>query len=282
MYLTTIQIVTYLHVCYNRLKMSRRRAVTGRHEIFRLLFLSTVKHGRISFINSEILSLTYFEGEEWTVEFSALTELFKTRRSIRKWQAVPVPEDLLIRAVEAAVLSPNGGGKQTYKCYIITNADKIAELGSAVQAVSDYLASLCKDDADIEIVERWRANSSFFAKAPAVIAVSALMYQSIADKIQASNLSDARVAEINRGRQVAASRIQTVGAFVDHLLLALHSLGLGAVWMAGPAQAKAQVEKIIGMKDDEDFAALVPVGYPAEQPDAPKRKPLSEIVTFIR
>jgi nitroreductase len=95
-------------------------------------------------------------------------------------------------------------------------------------------------------------------------------------------MDDARVANINRGRQVVASRMQTVGAFVDHLLLAFHVLGLGAVWMAGPAQAKEAVERIIGMGPDEDFAALIPVGYPDEQPAMPRRKPLEEIVTFIR
>jgi len=216
------------------------------------------------------------------MEFTTLKELFATRRSIRKWKTDPVPEHMLLQAIEAAVLSPNGGGKQTYKCYVITNTAKIAAIGQAVQAVSDYLATLCKEESDIETVERWRANSSFFAKAPALIAVSALVYQSIADRLQACNMADSRVAEINRGRQAAASRIQTVGAFVDHLLLALHTLGLGAVWMAGPAQAKSEVERIIGITGQEDFVAMIPVGYPNEQPVAPARKPLEELVTFIR
>lgn len=216
------------------------------------------------------------------MEFSALKELLATRRSIRCWKPDPVPEPMLLQAVEAAALSPNSGGKQTYKCYVITNTVKIAAIGQAVQQVSDYLATLCQAESDIETVERWRANSGFFAKAPALIAVSALIYQSIADKLQACNMDDPRVAEINRGRRIAASRIQTVGAFVDHLLLALHASGLGAVWMVGPAQAKTELERIIGMSAEEDFAALIPVGYPDEQPAAPGRKPLEEFVTFIR
>ena len=69
---------------------------------------------------------------------------------------------------------------------------------------------------------------------------------------------------------------------MDHLLLALHTLGLGAVWMAGPTQAKTAVEKIINIGQNEDFVALIPVGYPDEQPVAPKRKPVEEVATFIR
>ena len=58
--------------------------------------------------------------------FSELEQLFKARRSIRKYQDKPVPEELIIKAVEAAALSPNSGGKQPYQCYVITDAAKIA------------------------------------------------------------------------------------------------------------------------------------------------------------
>lgn len=213
---------------------------------------------------------------------SSLEELFRARRSIRKWKSEPVPEEVLIRAVEAATWSPNSGGRQPYHCYIITNTDRIRAIGQAVQEVTDYLASLCKDEADRQAVERWQKNSCFFASAPVLVAVSATIYQSIADKLQASNMDQPRVAEINKGRQIASSRIQTVGAFVDHLLLTIHALGLGAVWMAGPAQAKDAIEKIIGVGEQEDFVALVPVGYPDENPPVPKRKPVTEIITVIR
>jgi len=216
------------------------------------------------------------------MDFSSLEKLFKARRSIRKWKSDPIPEELLVKAVEAAGWSPNSGGKQPYHCYVITNPAKIAEIGQAVQEVTDYLASLCSSDSDRQAVERWQKNSAFFTKAPALIAVSASIYLSIADRLQAANMDQPRVAEINRCRQLASSRVQTAGAFVDHLLLALHTLGLGAVWMVGPTQAKGAVEKIIGMGEQEDFVALVPVGYPDEQPAVPPRKPLSELVTFIR
>lgn len=216
------------------------------------------------------------------MKFSELKELFATRRSIRKWKPDPVPEELLVQALEAANLSPNSGGKQTYKCYVITNKEKIAAIGQAVQEVSNYLASLCKDGADKKTVEQWRTNSDFFVKAPVLIAMSAMNYQSIADKLQETNMDDQRVVAINKGRRAAASRIQTIGAVADHLLLALHALGLGAVWMAGPAQAKEAIEKIIGMSQEEDFMTLIPVGYPAEQPVPRPRKSFDELVKFIR
>ena len=216
------------------------------------------------------------------MDFATLEKLFKARRSIRKWKTDPVPEDLLTKAIEIACWSPNSGGKQPYHCYVITNPEKIASIGEAVQEVTDYLASLCKSVEDQAVVERWQANSGFFRSAPALVAVSASIYQSIADKLQADNMDQPRVCEINRCRQIAGSRLQTVGAFVDHLLLAFHALGLAAVWMAGPTQAKTAVENIINIGDNEDFVALIPVGYADEQPVAPVRKPVEQIVTILR
>ena len=172
------------------------------------------------------------------MEFAELEKLIKTRRSIRKWKTDAVPEELLLKAIELAGWSPNSGGKQPYHCYVITNPAIIAAIGEAVQEVTDYLASLCKSVEDQAVVERWQANSGFFRSAPALVAVSASIYQSIADKLQADNMDQPRVCEINRCRQIAGSRLQTVGAFVDHLLLAFHALGLAAVWMAGPTQAR--------------------------------------------
>ena len=52
--------------------------------------------------------------------------------------------------------------------------------------------------------------------------------------------------------------------------------------MVGPTQAKSAVEKIIGINEQEDFVALIPVGYPDESPAAPPRKPVEELITFLR
>lgn len=216
------------------------------------------------------------------MDFVKLEKLVKTRRSIRKWKTDAVPEDLIVKAIELASWSPNSGGKQPYHCYVITNPEKITAIAGAVQEVTDYLASLCKSTEDQSIVERWQNNSTFFRHAPTLVAVSASIYQSIADKLQADNMDQPRVCEINRCRQISGSRLQTVGAFVDHLLLALHSLGLAAVWMAGPTQAKTAVEKIINIGDNEDFVALIPVGFADEQPVAPARKPVQQVITFLR
>jgi nitroreductase len=59
-------------------------------------------------------------------------------------------------------------------------------------------------------------------------------------------------------------------------------MGLGAVWMTGPMQAKAEIEKILKVPPEMDLVAFIPVGYPAEIPPLPQRKPVSEVSRVIR
>jgi nitroreductase len=69
---------------------------------------------------------------------------------------------------------------------------------------------------------------------------------------------------------------------IAYLLLVLHQIGLGAVWMTGPTQAKGEIEKILNIPEEMDFVALIPVGYPAENPAPNGRKPVGEVVQVIR
>jgi nitroreductase len=64
-------------------------------------------------------------------------------------------------------------------------------------------------------------------------------------------------------------------------MLVLHQLGLGSLWMAGPMQAKADIEKILEIPAGMDVVTLVPVGYPAENPTK-DRKPVSEVCKVIK
>jgi len=78
------------------------------------------------------------------------------------------------------------------------------------------------------------------------------------------------------------ARIQSVSAAITTLLLALHQMGLGAVWMTGPLPScKGDLEKILGVAPNMDIVALIPVGYPAESPIR-NRKPAKDVCEVIR
>jgi nitroreductase len=217
------------------------------------------------------------------MDTAALADLIRSRRSIRCWLDTPVPEDLLVRAVELATWAPNGGNQQNWLFHIVLDRALIHAVADAVQARSDYVASLPEAARFGESVVRMLKRSDFFRSAPALIAVSSSPYRSPLDQIAAAlETPDPRMQEMVRWRSLANTRLQSVSSGIATLLLVLHQMGLGAVWMTGPMQAKGDLERILGVPDGLDLAALVPVGYPAEQPAPRERKPVRDVIRIIR
>lgn len=69
------------------------------------------------------------------------------------------------------------------------------------------------------------------------------------------------------------------GIATQTLCLTAHSMGLGTVILGIFDEKK--LGEIIELPKNMKIAALVPVGYPAENPEAPKRKEVWELLTFI-
>jgi len=211
-----------------------------------------------------------------------LAGLIKGRRSIRSWQDKPVPEDALLRAVELATWAPNGGNQQNWLFYIVKDKAVIHKMADAVQARADYVGSLPEASAFGESLARMLKRSDFFRAAPAVVAVASSVYKSPLDQIAAALKNpDAAIREMTAWRSLANTRIQSVAAAIATFLLVIHQMGLGAVWMTGPMQAKGDLEKILGVPKDMDLAAIIPVGYPAENPAPRERKPISDVTRIV-
>lgn len=217
------------------------------------------------------------------MQFSDLAELVRTRRSIRRYRPEPVPDELLLNAIDLATWAPNGGNFQPWQFWVVTNPAVIGQMADAMDARSRLMASWPEAEPFREHADRWLRTGGFFRHAPACIAVMVGGYQSIADRLLAARgPNDPAAREMAEWRRFGASRIQTIGGAVMNLLLALHQQGLGACWMAGPQQAKADIEAILGVEEGWEFVALVPVGWPAEEKTGAPRKPLEQVVRFIR
>ena len=59
-----------------------------------------------------------------------------------------------------------------------------------------------------------------------------------------------------------------IGAAVQNMLLAAHSLGLGAVWLGEILKRKGEVNTILGVDSDHELMAVVAFGHPAENPES--------------
>lgn len=69
-----------------------------------------------------------------------------------------------------------------------------------------------------------------------------------------------------------------IGAFIQNMLLAIHSRGLGAVWLGEILKDKEQVRDALKVAPSYELMALVAIGKPAKQPDDGSRKPLPDLI----
>ncbi len=105
----------------------------------------------------------------------------------------------------------------------------------------------------------------FIATAPVVFAVC-----------RAPEESAARYKE--RGRNLYS--FQDTAAMTENLLVAAHAMGLGGCWIG--AFKDEEVSRILECPKDVYPVALIPIGYPEKVKGKPNRRPLKEVVRFIR
>jgi len=65
---------------------------------------------------------------------------------------------------------------------------------------------------------------------------------------------------------------------MEHIALAAADEGLGTCWIGAFSQPKAR--QILGVPDQYKIVALMPLGYPADNPRPKVRKPLDDIVCY--
>jgi len=213
------------------------------------------------------------------LETAELSKLIKTRRSIRLFQDKPVPEALLVQAIEIATWAPNGANKQNWRFFIIIDKKVINAIGDAIEASGEIILSW--PEMSNTGLPSFRPLALDTAAALIVVAFSRSINNPMDDAIAKRAKTDPKARQIFEGRQIVNWQVQSTSAAVAYLLLVLHQMGLGSVWMTGSLYAKADIEKVLRLPLDLDVVTLIPVGYPAENPTK-SRKPVNEVCEVIK
>ncbi len=166
------------------------------------------------------------------VDPQALLALFRTRRSIRRYQDRPVPDDLLAQMLEAARWAPSATNRQPWR-FIVVCDEKLR------RDVARYAASY---------FVRW----AHVAEAPLLIVLC--------------------------GEAGWAYRDVDVALAGMQLMLQAHAVGLGTCWVG--ALEREPLMQLLKVPDDLYIVGLLTAGFPAEEPPAPARKPLAELVHY--
>jgi len=76
--------------------------------------------------------------------------------------------------------------------------------------------------------------------------------------------------------------VQAIGACIQNMLLAIHSLGLGGVWLGEILKNKEKVGELLGLGGDMELMAVVAFGHSGKRSGAGERDPLEKAVLLRR
>jgi nitroreductase len=205
-------------------------------------------------------------------------DLVESRVSIRQFAPDQVPPADVREMVRLAGLAPSPNNSQPWQFVAVTRPSLLHEMGEAVHAKVRAILPDPGSDEGRHARQRVEHFSTFFTEAPLVVAVVLLPYESVAEAaLEGSRLTGAQVNAM-RGQP----DIQSLGAAVEHLLLAAADLGYGGCWLSGPLVARGALERLLGIQPPGRLAAMVTIGRPSGAAGPRReRKTVDEILRVI-
>jgi nitroreductase len=192
-------------------------------------------------------------------------------RAMRKLDTKPVPQELLIKLVDAANQAPSGSNMQSGRWMIVQDADVKAELAKLNRAgVNDYIGPMIENPGSLphqDQEKRTRMMKSVLWQMEHLHEIPALIIACMEFGVKA----DAGMMARGGG---------SIWPGIQNLLLAARALGLGAAPTTLALQDQAAVAKVLNLPETMGAFCLIPVGYPLGKFGPVTRKPLSEILRF--
>jgi len=191
----------------------------------------------------------------------SLNDIIKKRRSIRKYLPQAVHTEAVLAVLVAAGLAPSAHNSQPWSFIILENPSVKRELAEVM--ADAWVADAEKDGVKVEVKMR-QERVDRFANAPALILACISMNGLRKFPDQKRQMLERDLAQ------------QSLGAAMQNLLLTAHALGFGACWFCAPGFCKETVRKVLGIPEAVEPEVFVILGYSAETPSVPSKKPLKE------
>jgi nitroreductase len=193
-----------------------------------------------------------------------LFEAMYSQRAIREFKPDPVPDELVRRLIEAATKAPSGSNRQDWRFLVIRDSETKRKIGEYYNQArsSRYGAGAPASN----IPARRRAASDYMAE----------------------HLHDVPVLILaciqHNGGPTNMSRGGSIYPAVQNILLAARGLGLGSVITSLHKRYENEIKELLGIPEDVETAALLPIGFPAEgaRYGPTRRAPVEEVTFYDR
>jgi nitroreductase len=193
-----------------------------------------------------------------------------TTRAIRRFTDEPVTDEEVVTCIRAAVQGPSGGNIQPWQFLVVTDPEVKADLGDIYRrAYARYEAALLplvprfQREEDQDSWDRTLAASRHLAGhlADASVLVLAIM------PAISMTLTD------DDGDLDVGTPFASVYPAVQNLMLAARSMGIGSALTTVYRIYQDEVRALLGIPEQHEVVALVPMGHPAGRFGVARRRP---------
>lgn len=194
-------------------------------------------------------------------------EAINKRRSIRRYLDKDVPRELVDEVLEAGRLAPSASNLQTWKFKVVTDPETRKALRGAAfnQRFVEQAPVVIVACTDFEAFGDRGKRTWELLRSGAVRPSLSMILRSVRsgneDETEERNVINAVI---------------NVSIAVQNMVLAATSLGLGTCWVR--AFQPVKVAEILSLPPQCPALFLLPLGYPAEDPEPRSRKSIQEIM----
>lgn len=195
-----------------------------------------------------------------------LSTVIANRRSIRQFKPDPVSDDDIKAILAAARLAPSGSNLQPSRYVVVKSQETKARLAEHTLpfVTKAPVIIVCCTDSQVwsTAAARWTElqDAGAFKNNP-------LDVEKILEYKQKNPL-DPETAKAYAWLNAAIA--------IDHMTLTAFDLGLGSCWIG--ILDRQKIKAVLGLDARYDVVALLPVGYPAQQPAPRPRLAMSELL----
>jgi nitroreductase len=220
----------------------------------------------------------------------AMTELgvfeaIYTARALRRLKPDPVPEAAIEQILDAGIRGPSAGNAQNWIFIVVREPEQRQRLGAIYRKASAiasamYAARGRPAHMTEEQFQRFLKSGAYLWEHMGDAPVILLPCQFRPILPPAAALADEFRQRLgDEERYLSRIRGASVYPAVQNIILACRALGLGTTITTNHLRCEAEVKAVLGIPDEADTFAMMPIGYPVGQFGPLRRRPVAE-VTF--
>ncbi|MEQ6390720.1 nitroreductase [Bacillaceae bacterium S4-13-58] len=186
-----------------------------------------------------------------------ILECIKTRRSVGLVKDDPVPKDLIEKILETGTWAPSHFRTEPWKFFVMEGEGR-KRLGRTLVKIAEQGMDDPMSESNQKKLQKTMEKPF---RAPVVIAVA--------------------VEPTDSPKVIEKEEYGAVYTAIQNMILAAHGLGLGGYWRTGAPTYHPLMKELFGLSERGEVLGFLYFGYPKRDVPEGKRRPFSEVTTWI-